>query len=250
MNDDRSMPLRQWALEYMGWKSAGQAYKAYKDGRLLLDPNPPGAGVYVMAEASRLRYEQTAHPGFRRRGAAAAPDVGANGGANNYSPAPVAGVARAKDFLPLLGTKASFGAANNHSPATPQDEQGAQGALDFGAGAGYQDFKAHREKFAALREEANYRREIGEYVLLAEVIAAFSDYGAQSRAYIEAMPAQVGPQVCATDEASAIAVLRDYAEHLLTLHKTAAKKLVGMYKGGAAWANNYSPLQGRNGGAA
>ena len=233
MNNDRSMPLRQWALEYMGWKSAGQAYKAYKDGRLLLDPNPPGAGVYVMAEASRLRYEQTAHPGFRRRGAAVAPDVGANVGANNYSPAPVAGVARAKDFLPLHGTKASFGAANNHSPATPQNEQGAQGVLDFGAGYDYQGAKAKREHYAAERERLNYLREAGELAPVAAVRAAFSSAGAIMRARLESLPAMLAPQLIGMDEAQARALMAEHIEAAQRAAAQAIEKLAGEW-GGAA----------------
>ena len=70
---ERIMPLRLWATEYMGWKSAGQAYKALKDGRLVLPEG--GDGSSVLAEASRRRYEQTANPAYgKRRGARQPPE--------------------------------------------------------------------------------------------------------------------------------------------------------------------------------
>ena len=210
MNDDRSMPLRQWALEYMGWKSAGQAYKAYKDGRLLLDPNPPGAGVYVMAEASRLRYEQTAHPGFRRRGA----DVGAR-------------------FIAPAGE----GNASGRDKSRPYEETGepstpAQGALDFGA-YDYQGAKAKREHYAAERERLNYLREAGELAPVAAVRAAFSSAGAIMRARLESLPAMLAPQLIGMDEAQARALMAEHIEAAQRAAAQAIEKLAGEW-GGAA----------------
>ena len=180
---DCIMPLRQWAMEYMGWKSAGQAYRALKTGRLVLPEG--GDGSSVLAEASRRRYEQTAHPAFRRRGAAPAPD-----------------------------------APHDATAAQPPE----QGALDFGSGGSYQEFRAHKEKFSALMEEANYRRTIGELVPVAEARSAAAGAIAILRARLEALPVVLPPELAGKDEAQQRATIAEHIEAALRAASLALEK--------------------------
>jgi len=53
--NDPIMTLAEWA-RFMGWKSAGMAHQALKEGRLVLAPD----GKNVLAQASRELYAETA----------------------------------------------------------------------------------------------------------------------------------------------------------------------------------------------
>lgn len=57
---DTIMSVREWAA-WMGWSSAGMAYQAKKEGRLVLTDD----GKAVLAEASKARYLATSDPARR-----------------------------------------------------------------------------------------------------------------------------------------------------------------------------------------
>lgn len=197
---ERIMPLRLWATEYMGWKSAGQAYKALKDGRLVLPEG--GDGSSVLAEASRRRYEQTSHPSYqwKRRAAPAAP-------------------------APALPAQADAAGAAAQQPE--------QGALDFGTSYDYHGAKAKREHYAAERERLQYMREAGELVPVAAVRAAFAASAAILRARLESLGALLAPQIVHLEEAQARAAINEHVEAAQRAAAQAVEKLGAEYDGAA-----------------
>lgn len=89
----------------------------------------------------------------------------------------------------------------------PDEEPG--GRYDF------QKAKAKREFWAAEREHAAARKEAGELVERAEMVAAFADAGATIRGALEAWAAVLPPQLVGRDEPAIRAVLADQVERVL-----------------------------------
>lgn len=79
----------------------------------------------------------------------------------------------------------------------------------------FQDAKAKREHWAAEREHAAFRKEVGELMERGEVVAAFADAGAALRAKLEAWASVLPPQLIGRDEAAIRATLADQVEQLL-----------------------------------
>lgn len=99
------------------------------------------------------------------------------------------------------------------TPGTPdnglQDESPVnQGAASPGSYQ-YQDGRAKKEHYAALREEAAYRKEMGELMEAGEVIGAFADAAAKVAGVLDAVPATVGPMLAGLDQAEVLRILAE-----------------------------------------
>ena len=82
-------------------------------------------------------------------------------------------------------------------------------------GYDFQTAKAKREHWAAEREHASWRKEAGELMEKAEVIAMMADVGATLRGRMEAWSATLPPQLVGRDENAIRATLSDQVERLL-----------------------------------
>lgn len=121
-----TMSLPEWA-GYMGWASAGMAYQARDEGRVVLAPD----GKSVLAAESKARYMATADPAK-----SAVADRHAQGRAGGDAPA----------------------------DAPPADDDGALGGYDFqSARARREHWAASREEMNA-RKEAGELIDVAEHV--------------------------------------------------------------------------------------
>lgn len=71
----------------------------------------------------------------------------------------------------------------------------------------FQDAKAKKEHYAALREENAYRKEAGELMEAAEALGAFADAAAKVAGVLDAVPATVGPMLAGLDQAEVMRIL-------------------------------------------
>lgn len=175
-DDTNLMTLPEWA-RYMGWASAGMAYQARKDGRVVFAPD----GKRVLAAESKARYESTADPS---------------------KAAVAARHAAARTSVPADDPE------NTEESGETQDQSSA-GSYD------YQSAKARREHWAAEREENIARKEAGELIELTEHVAAFANAGATIRAALESWAAVLPPQLVGRDEAAIRATIADQVEQVL-----------------------------------
>lgn len=88
--------------------------------------------------------------------------------------------------------------------------------LEDAVGYSYQDAKAKREHWAAEREHAAWRKEAGELMERAEVVAAFADVGATLRSKLEALTSTLPPQLSGRDEAVIRAIVAEQVQQLLS----------------------------------
>lgn len=97
-------------------------------------------------------------------------------------------------------------------PLPPQggDEELAQGGEVVAPGGfNFQDSKAKREHFAALREESSYLKEIGQLMDAEEALGAFADGGARVAAVLDGVAATVGPMLVGLPIGDVIRVLEE-----------------------------------------
>lgn len=159
----------------MGFKPH-YGHQLAKDGRLVFAPD----GKRVLLAESIARFESTKDPS--RQG------VADRHAAGRVAPAPEP--------------------AQPH--AEPEDDTGGDAPMyDF------QTAKAKREHWAAEREHAAWRKEAGELMERADVVAAFADAGATLRGKLEAWAAMLPPQLAGRDEAAIRATIADQVEQLL-----------------------------------
>lgn len=71
----------------------------------------------------------------------------------------------------------------------------------------FQDSRAKKEHYAALREEIAFRKEAGELMEADEVVGVFADAAAKVAGVLDAVPATVGPMLAGLDQAEVIRVL-------------------------------------------
>lgn len=103
-----------------------------------------------------------------------------------------------------------------HVPITDDDDTPTDGAATGGGEYVYQNAKAKREHYAALREETLYRKEAGALVEREAVAALFADVGTAFRARLEGWCNSLPPQCVGRDESAIRALMSDQAERLLT----------------------------------
>lgn len=154
-----------------------------KDGRLVLAPD----GKHVLVAESLERYQATRDPS---RQAVADRHAAARAGAT-----------------PADGAEQAAGDGAEDGADAPLTQ--AEGSYD------YQSARAKREFWAAEREHASWRRDAGELMERAEVVAAFADAGATLRSRLEALPAMLAPQLEGRDESAIRATIADHVEQLL-----------------------------------
>lgn len=101
----------------------------------------------------------------------------------------------------------------------------------------FQDAKAKKEHYAALREENAYRKEAGELMEAAEALGAFADAAAKVAGVLDAVPATVGPMLAGLDQAEVMRILGEQMDIARTEMAAAITKLAAdieeRQKGGA-----------------
>lgn len=178
---------------HMGYKGR-YAYQLAKEGRLAFAPD----GKHVLVAESIKRIEATRDPS--RQGVA---DRHAK--ARGYS----------------VSTQ---GTPDNGLQGETAANQGTASVDSYQ----YQDAKAKKEHYAALREEAAYRKEMGELMDAGEVLGAFADAGAKVAGVLDALPATVGPMLVGQSQEEVMRILAEQmdiarAEMAAALNKLAAE---------------------------
>lgn len=178
---------------HMGYKGR-YAYQLAKEGRLVFAPD----GKHVLVAESIKRIEATRDPS--RRGVADR---------------------HAKERGYSVSTQ---GTTDNGLQGETAANQGAASADSYQ----YQDAKAKKEHYAALREEAAYRKEMGELMDAGEVLGAFADAGAKVAGVLDALPATVGPMLVGQSQEEVMRILAEQmdiarAEMAAALNKLAAE---------------------------
>lgn len=114
-------------------------------------------------------------------------------------------------------------------PAESSDDgAGADEGDDGGTGKSgfhFQDSKAKREHYAALREENAYRKEVGELMDADEAIGAFSDAAAKIASVLDAVPSTVGPMLAGLESDEVIRILGEQMDIARTELSAAISKL-------------------------
>lgn len=177
---------------HMGYKGR-YAYQLAKEGRLVFAED----GKHVLVSESIRRIAETKDPS--RQGVA---DRHAQERGYSVSTPPAPDKA-----LP---------------PETPENEEGAK-APSYQ----FQDAKAKKEHYAALREEAAYRKEMGELMDAGEVLGAFADAAAKVAGVLDAVPATVGPMLAGQSQEEVMRILAEQmdiarAEMAAAINKLAA----------------------------
>ena len=178
---------------HMGYKGR-YAYQLAKEGRLVFAPD----GKHVLVAESIKRIEATRDPS--RQGVADR---------------------HAKERGYSVSTQ---GAPDKGLQGEAAENQGAASADSYQ----YQDAKAKKEHYAALREEAAYRKEMGELMDAGEVLGAFADAGAKVAGVLDALPATVGPMLVGQSQEEVMRILAEQmdiarAEMAAALNKLAAE---------------------------
>lgn len=184
---------------HMGYKGR-YAYQLAKDGRLVLADD----GKHVLVAESIKRIEETRDPSRS-----------------------------AVTERHALGRGYAVG-----GPGTAEDDEAQDGAqvppqrpgAVAGAAAGsyqFQDARAKKEHYAALREEASFRKEAGELIEVGEVTGAFADAAAKVAGVLDALPATVGPMLAGQTQEEVMRVLGEQmdiarAEMAAAINKLAA----------------------------
>lgn len=199
---DKSVPLPQTMSLSAFNKHMGYrgryAYQLHKDGRLVMTED----GKRVLVAESVQRIEETRDPSR-------------------------AGVA-ARHAATRAAADTPAAAALPAQPPEPND----------GQNYSHPKSKAKREHFAALREEAAYRKEIGGLMDADEAMGAFADAGARLAAVLDAVPATVGPMLIGLPQDEVLRVLTeqmDIARHELAAATTKlAREIEQRRSGGQA----------------
>lgn len=178
---------------HMGYRGR-YAYQLAKEGRLVFAPD----GKHVLVAESIKRIEATRDPSRQ-------------GVADRHAKA--RGYSVSMQGTPDNGLQGE--AAANHGAASADSYQ-------------YQDAKAKKEHYAALREEAAYRKEMGELMDAGEVLGAFADAGAKVAGVLDALPATVGPMLVGQSQEEVMRILAEQmdiarAEMAAALNKLAAE---------------------------
>lgn len=159
---------------HMGYKGRF-VYQLRNEGRLVMADD----GKMVRVAESIRRIEETKDPS--RSGVAARHAAG-----------------RGHELTGLNQTEPLGDAADGGN----SDEGGSgQGAYHF------QDSKAKREHYAALREENAYRKEVGELMDADEATGAFADAAAKIASVLDAVPSTVGPMLAGLQSDDVIRIL-------------------------------------------
>lgn len=156
--------------KYMGYKGR-YAYELHKTGRLVMTDD----GKLVRVAESIRKIEETKDPS--RAGVAARHAA-----------------ARGQNLTTLEGGP---------------DGQGVEDDADTKDSYHFQDSKAKREHFAALREENAYRKEAGQLMDADEAIGAFADAGAKIASVLDAVPSTVGPMLAGLPADEVLRVLTE-----------------------------------------
>lgn len=179
--------------KHMGYKGR-YAYELHKAGRLVMTED----GRHVLVAESIQRINDTRDPSR-------------------------AGVAErhAKERGYSVSGEGATGNGIEDESAANQEGKSA-GSYQF------QDARAKKEHFAALREENAYRKEAGELMEAAEVIGAFADAAAKVAGVLDAVPATVGPMLAGLDQAEVLRILTEQmdtarGEMAAALNKLAAE---------------------------
>ena len=100
--------------------------------------------------------------------------------------------------------------------ATTEDEESSADEADADAGPDYQQWKARRERAAALREEMRLGEEGGDLIRREEAVAVVSSAFVALRVGLEAMPDSIAPTLASeSDEARVRILLGEEVERLL-----------------------------------
>lgn len=163
--------------KHMGYKGR-YAYQLAKEGRLVMSED----GKQVMVAESIRRIQETRDPS--RAGVA-----GRHAVERGYS---VDGASLVSDSKEEKQEK-SVSMAGGESSGSYQ----------------FQDARAKKEHYAALREENAYRKEAGELMEAAEVVGVFADAAAKVAGVLDAVPATVGPMLAGLDQSDVIRILTE-----------------------------------------
>ena len=185
---------------HMGYKGR-YAYQLAKEGRLVLAED----GKHVLVAESIQRIEETRDPS---RSAVAERHALGRGYA-------VGGPGAGEDDEAQDGVQ------------VPPQRPGAGGAAAAGSYQ-FQDARAKKEHYAALREEASFRKEAGELIEVGEVTGAFADAAAKVAGVLDALPATVGPMLAGQTQEEVMRVLGEQmdiarAEMAAAINKLAAE---------------------------
>lgn len=171
--------------EYIGCKRT-YAYQLKKEGRLVLTDD----GKMVRVAESIARIAETRDPSKA-------------GVASRH--------ANARGAQAMTGHSES----QEQQTQTETEQDSEQEFSPASRGYDFQTAKAKREHWAAEREHASWRKEAGELMEKAEVIAMMADAGATLRGRLEAWSATLPPQLVGRDENAIRATLSDQVERLL-----------------------------------
>jgi hypothetical protein len=161
--------------EYMGYKGR-YVYQLREEGRLVLTDD----GKRVRVTESIQRVAETKDPS---RAAVAARH------AAGRAPAPVRG---------------------DNGPGADDDAETSEAGHDLAGGRfKFQDGRAKREHYAALREEHAYLQDVGQLMVADEVLSAFADAGARIGAVLDTVPASIGPMLVGQSAEEIVRVLED-----------------------------------------
>lgn len=183
---------------HMGYKGR-YAYQLAKEGRLVLADD----GKHVLVAESIKRIEETRDPSrsavTERHALGRGYAVGGTGAAEDDE-------AQAGALVPTQRPGAGGAAAGNYQ---------------------FQDSRAKKEHYAALREEASFRKEAGELIEVGEVTGAFADAAAKVAGVLDALPATVGPMLASQTQEEVMRVLGEQmdiarAEMAAAINKLAA----------------------------
>ncbi|MBV7418454.1 hypothetical protein KW830_08290 [Comamonas sp. CMM03] len=196
MSTNNIMSIGQFN-SHMGYKGR-YAYQLAKDGRLVLADD----GKHVLVAESIKRIEETRDPSR-----AAVTERHALG--RGYA---VGGPGAGEDDE-----------AQDWAQVPPQRPGAGGGAGNYQ----FQDARAKKEHYAALREEASFRKEAGELIEVGEVTGAFADAAAKVAGVLDALPATVGPMLAGQSQEEVMRVLGEQmdiarAEMAAAINKLAA----------------------------
>lgn len=111
--------------------------------------------------------------------------------------------------------------------AADGEDGGQPDGAQAGGGYSFQDGKAKREHYAALREENAYLKEVGQLMDTEEVVGAFADAGARVGAVLDAVPASIGPMLVGQPAEEIVRILEDQMDMARAELAAAVEKLAG-----------------------
>lgn len=194
MTDSNVMSIGQFN-KHMGYKGR-YAYELANAGRLVMAED----GRHVLVAESIRRIEETRDPSRQ-------------GVADRH--------AQARGYA-VGGTDLV-----SHDEIEKSEESGSSAGGVSADSYKFQDAKAKKEHYAALREEAAWRKEVGELMEAAEAVGAFADAAAKVAGVLDALPATVGPMLAGQPQEEVLRILGEQmdiarAEMAAALNKLAA----------------------------